>query len=301
MAGDLILLGRSGQVAAAVTAAAAAQGRTVRQLARPELDLSRTGVIAAILDPVLLAATPGSVLVNAAAYTDVNRAESEPDLAQAINATAPGIIAARCAQAGIALIHLSTDYVFDGLKPAPYRESDACNPLSVYGRTKLAGDEAIMVSGARHVILRTSAVYSATGQNFLRTMLRLCGGPRPVRVVDDQITCPTAAADIATAILSIASALAGGNAARGVFHFCGDTPRSWADFAEDISEAARRGNPPRPTVTRISTADYPTPAQRPPYSVLDCGAILRKFGIPQPEYSTALSRTLAEATAGDEG
>lgn len=294
MTGDLILLGRAGQVATAVAVAAAAQGRTVRQLARPELDLARADKIAALLDPVLMDAPPGSVLVNAAAYTDVNRAESEPDLAAAINAVAPGILAARCKQAGIALIHLSTDYVYDGLKREPYRESDACNPVSVYGRSKLAGDEAVMGSGARHVIVRTSAVYSALGQNFLRTMLRLGTSQDRIRVVDDQIACPTAATDIAAAILAIADRLAGGPTPDGVFHYCGDTPKSWADFAVDIFAAFESDPAQRPIVAPIGTVDYPTPARRPPYSVLDCGAIQQSFGIIRPDYALALARTMAQ-------
>ena len=292
MAGDIILLGRSGQIASAVAVAAAAEGWTVKHLARPGFDLAKPDDIACLLDPVLMAAPHGSVLVNAAAYTDVNRAESEPDLARAINALTPGILAARCEQAGIPLIHLSTDYVFDGLKTGPYRESHACNPVSVYGRTKLAGDEAIRLSGARHVILRTSAVFSAAGQNFLRTMLRLAASQDLIRVVDDQVTCPTAAADIAAAILVVAGRLGGGTGACGVFHYCGDTPRSWAGFASDVFEAAQPDPARRPTVVRIGTADYPTPALRPPNSVLDCGAIQQAFGISQPNYSRALARTI---------
>ncbi|MGK0265842.1 MAG: dTDP-4-dehydrorhamnose reductase [Maricaulis sp.] len=298
MAGDIILIGRSGQVAAAVAALAAGQGRNLRQFARPELDLAGPDTIDTALVPVLMSAAAGSVLVNAAAYTDVNRAESEPDLAHAINAAAPGILADRCRQAGIALIHLSTDYVFDGLKSAPYRESDPCNPVSVYGHSKLAGDEAIMASGARHVILRTSAVYSPSGQNFLRTMLRLGASQDRVRVVSDQITCPTAAADIAAAILSIADQLTDGADTRGVFHYCGDTPRSWADFAADIFAAAWPGAGRKPAVERIGTVDYPTPAQRPPYSVLDCDAISQAFGIARPNHERALALTLARLPAG---
>ena len=298
MAGDILLLGRSGQVATAVSTAATAQGRTIRHLARPELDLAHPAEIAARLEPVLMAARPGSVLVNAAAWTDVNGAETEPDLAHTINAVAPGILAARCQQVGVAMIHLSTDYVYDGLKPGAYRESDACNPVSVYGRAKLAGDEAVMQSGARHIILRTSAVFSATGQNFLRTMLRLGASQGAVRVVDDQITCPTAATDIAATILTIADRLAGGATTSGVFHYCGDRPRSWADFASDIFEHARPDFANRPSVVRIGTADYPQPAQRPPNSVLDCSAIQRAFGVRQPDYAAALARTLTDILNG---
>lgn len=297
MTGDLILLGHSGQVATAVAAAAAAQGRTIRQLARSELDLARPSEIAARLAPILKAASPGSVLVNAAAYTDVNRAESEPDLAETINTLAPGMLAASCQRAGVAIIHLSTDYVYDGLRQAPYRESDVCNPASVYGRTKLGGDEAVMLSGANHVIVRTSAVYSASGQNFVRTMLRLGASQDPIRVVDDQITCPTAAADIAQTILAIANRLAGNSAPNGVFHYCGDTPRSWADFATEIFATFEPDPDKRPAVVRIATADYPTPAKRPPNSVLDCGAIRQSFGITQPHHATALERAIASLTS----
>jgi len=297
MVGDIIILGRFGQVAAATASVARATGHTVRHLARPELDLAQPGEIARALDPVLQLAPPGSVLVNAAAYTDVNRAEAEPDLAHSINALTPGIVAERCGQANIPIIHLSTDYVYDGQKDQPYLEADTCRPLSVYGRSKLAGDEAVLRSAARPVILRTSAVFSGNGQNFLRTMLKLGSQQDQVRVVHDQRTCPTAAADIADAIIAIAGRLADDQADTGVFHFCGDTPRSWAEFANDIFETAARYGETRVSVDRIRSEDFPSPARRPDYSVLNCDAIARAYGISQPDYLTALSQSVAHALA----
>ncbi|WP_417494538.1 dTDP-4-dehydrorhamnose reductase [Maricaulis sp.] len=303
MMADIILLGRSGQVATAVAALAATTGRNIRQLARPAFDLSNPDSIAPALEPVLAAAAPGSVLVNATAYTDVNRAEAEPDLAHTLNALAPGILAENCRQAGMPLIHLSTDYVYDGTKGAPYVETDACNPLSVYGRTKLAGDEAVMRSGARHVILRTSAVYSATGKNFVRTMLELGRRQDHVRVVADQSTNPTAAANIATAILEIADRLAMGTPDGGVFHFCGDTSVSWADFATEIFGIAEGLGERAVQVGRIAAKEFASPAARPAFSVLDCGAIADRFGISQPDHGEALARAitliLAGGTTGD--
>tara|TARA_R110002072_G_scaffold218370_1_gene376158 strand:+ start:1517 stop:2443 length:927 start_codon:yes stop_codon:yes gene_type:complete len=297
MVGDIIILGRFGQVATATAAIARATGHTVRHLARPDIDLARPGEIARLLDPVLQAAPAGSVLVNTAAYTDVNRAESEPDLAHSINALAPGIVAGRCGQANIPIIHLSTDYVYDGQKDTPYLEADTCRPLSVYGRTKLAGDEAVLRGASRSVILRTSAVFSGNGQNFLRTMLRLGSQQGRVRVVHDQRTCPTAAADIAAAIIDIADRMADGQVETGVFHFCGDTPKSWAEFANDIFEIATRYGETPASIDRIRSEDFPSPARRPGYSVLNCDAIARAFGISQPEYLTALSQSVAHALA----
>jgi len=297
MTPEIILLGRSGQVATAVTALASVTGRTVRHLARPELDLARPDGIAPALEPVLAAAAPGSVMVNATAYTDVNRAEAEPELAHTINALAPGILAGHCRQAGLPLIHLSTDYVYDGTKGTAYVESDACNPLSVYGRTKLAGDEAVQGSGARHVILRTAAVYSATGKNFVRTMLELGRRQDQVQVVSDQSTNPTAAADIAAAILAIADDLATDTSDGGVFHFCGDAAVSWADFATEIFDIAAGLGERAVAVRRIATKDYPSPAARPAFSVLDCTAITNRFGIGQPDHARALTHTINQILA----
>ncbi|WP_417478094.1 dTDP-4-dehydrorhamnose reductase [Maricaulis sp.] len=297
MAGHFIIIGRLGQVAAATSAIAGSTGHTVRHLARPDIDLAQPGTIARALDPVLQAAPPGSVLINAAAYTDVNGAESEPELAQTINAVTPGIIAERCGQANIPLIHLSTDYVYDGQKNTPYLETDPVRPLCVYGRSKLAGDEAVQRSGARHVIVRTSAVFSGSGQNFLRTMLKLGSRQDQVRVVHDQRTCPTAAADIAAAIIAIADQLTGDQSQTGIFNFCGDTPRSWAEFAADIFHTAARLGATPVRVERIGSEDFPGPASRPAYSVLACGAIFRAFGISQPDYLEALDLNVAHALA----
>ena len=297
MAGHFIIIGRLGQVAAATSAIAGSTGHTVRHLARPDIDLAQPGTIARALDPVLQAAPPGSVLINAAAYTDVNGAESEPALAQAVNAVTPGIIAERCGQANIPLIHLSTDYVYDGQKSTPYLETDPVRPLCVYGRSKLAGDEAVQRSGARHVIVRTSAVFSGSGQNFLRTMLKLGSHRDQVRVVHDQRTCPTAAADIAAAIIAIAGQLTDDPAQTGIFNFCGDTPRSWAEFATDIFHTAARIGATPVRVERIGSKDFPSPASRPAYSVLACDAIFRAFGISQPDCLEALDLNVAHALA----
>lgn len=297
MTAEIIILGRLGQVAAATSSAAAASGHAVRHLARPEIDLAEPGDIARVLDPILLAAPAGSVLVNAAAYTDVNRAESEPELAHRINARTPAMLAARCAQADIPLIHLSTDYVYDGKKEAPYLETDPGHPLSVYGRSKLEGDEAIRLSGARHVVLRTSAVFSGGGQNFLRTMLRLGTRQDRVRVVHDQRTCPTSAADIAAAIIAIAEQMADARDVSGLFHFCGDTSRSWAEFAADIFDAATAFGETAVKVEQIGSDEFPGPARRPVYSVMNCDAISRAFGISQPDYRRALNQGVAHALA----
>jgi dTDP-4-dehydrorhamnose reductase len=253
------------------------------------VDITRPEAVAAALD----AAHP-ELVINLAAYTAVDRAESEPDAAQAVNCTAAANVAADCARRGTPLIHLSTDYVFDGDKTGAYVEDDPVNPLGVYGRTKEAGERAVREALPRHVILRTSWVYGAFGQNFVKTMLRL-GGERPaLRVVADQRGSPTAAADIAAALVAVAARLGEPDPPWGTYHFAGGGVTTWHGFAVAIFELAapRLGRAPR--VEPIATADYPTAARRPANSVLDCAKIARAFGVAAPPWRQSLARVVAE-------
>ena len=289
----LLLLGGNGQV-----------GRELRRSLRPLGDVvvaTRDGadadIAADFAAPASLAMlvrdiTP-DVVVNAAAYTAVDAAEADAEAAFLVNADAPAAIATACAGIGARLVHYSTDYVFDGGARRPYREDDATAPLGVYGASKLAGEEAIRASGARHAILRTAWVYAAHGKNFLRTMLRLAGERDELRVVADQVGAPTPAAWIADATADV---LHGDADASGTWHLVADGQTSWHGFAEAImAEAQAPGLLARvPRVLPITTADYPTPAKRPAYSVLDTTKLRRDFGIAPPDWRDGLRATLRE-------
>jgi dTDP-4-dehydrorhamnose reductase len=230
------------------------------------------------------------LVINAAAFTAVDRAEAEPEVAGKVNRDAPVAMAEACEELGAALIHLSTDYVFDGSKPGAYVEDDSKAPLSVYGRTKAEGETGISQALEKHVILRTSWVFSAHGSNFVRTMLRLSTEHPELRIVFDQHGAPTGARDIADTILSVAGAIGQGRKNWGVFHFASAEPTTWYDFAGVIFEGARR---PAKLVP-ITAAEYITAARRPLNSVLDCGRIARDYDIRQPSWRRALAEVLAE-------
>ena len=296
----LLLLGGNGQV-----------GRELRRSLAPLGELvvaTRDGIGAdAVADfdqahalAGLVRAAAPDVVVNAAAYTAVDRAESEPEAAFRINAEAPAALAQACASVDALLLHYSTDYVFNGRGTRPYCEDDATAPLGVYGASKLAGEAAIRASGARHAILRTAWVYAAHSANFLRTMLRLAGERDELRVVADQVGAPTPAAWIADATAAI---LCHGIGQSGTWHLTQAGETSWHGFASEIVEQAHAlGLLPRmPKVIPISTADYPTPAQRPAYSVLDTARLRHDFGITPPDWREGLRQTLAELAAARRG
>ncbi len=230
-------------------------------------------------------------VVNAAAYTQVDRAETEREAAFRANAEAPAALAAACAQRSALLVHYSTDYVFDGRGTRPYREDDSTTPLGAYGASKLAGEQAVRASGARHLVLRTAWVYAAHGRNFLRTMLRLAAGRDELRVVADQRGTPTPAALIADVTAQL---LAQAPVRSGLWHLTATGETSWHGFAEAIMAGAHaRGLIARqPRVLPITTTDYPTPAARPAYSVLDCRALQHDFGIALPDWREGLEKTL---------
>ena len=289
----LLLLGGNGQVGRELRRSLPALGEVV--VATRDGDAA--DVVADFDAPeslaALIAGIAPDVVVNAAAYTAVDKAETDAEAAFRINAEAPAAIAQACAASGALLAHYSTDYVFDGTASRPYREDDATAPLGVYGASKLAGEEAIRASGARHAILRTAWVYAPHGRNFLLTMLRLAGERDDLRVVADQFGAPTPAAWIADATAEI---IRRGVVASGTWHLVADGETSWHGFAEAIVDGAHAlGSIARkPRVVAIPTSDYPTPAKRPAYSVLDTGRLQRDFGIAPPDWRAGLRRTLGE-------
>ncbi len=282
--GPILVIGGTGQVAQAL---AAANGRALRVVGRPECDFDRPAGMTAMLRE----AAP-SLVVNAAAYTAVDKAESDADAAWRANRDGPAALAGYCAEAGIPLIHISTDYVFDGAKGAPYVETDTTNPTGVYGASKLAGEQAVLASGARAIILRTAWVYAATGKNFVLTMLNAARKTDRLRVVADQRGCPTAAADLAAAILAIAGQ-DWSDAQTGVYHAAGSGETTWHGLAQSVFAAAARHGRTPPAVEPIATADWPTPARRPADSRLDCGKLELAFGVRLPAWQDSVAGTVA--------
>ncbi len=250
------------------------------------------------LEAAIEQSAPDAVII-AAAYTSVDGAESDEATAMTVNAVAPGVIARAAAARGVPVIHISTDYVFDGTKDAPYKESDPASPINAYGRSKLAGEEAVRAAGGSHLILRTSWVYSAWGSNFLLSMLKLAATRREVRIVSDQRGCPTAAHDLARAIAHTIPSLfaADGGARSGTYHLAGASETTWHGFAETIFVELDRRGLGRPQNLAISTADFPRPARRPMNSRLSGAAFARAFGMTLPGFETAVPRVLDEALA----
>lgn len=284
----ILVTGGSGQVARALGDLAG--GRDLAVVGRPDWDFDRVAGL-----PALLEAARPALVVNAAAYTAVDRAESDEAACWRANRDGPAVLAAYCAAAGIPLVHISTDYVFDGAKGAPYVETDPPSPTGVYGASKLAGEQAVLAACPRAIILRTSWVYAATGRNFVLTMLNLARNRDHLRVVADQQGCPTAAADLAAAILGIADILARDgwqDRFAGVFHAAGSGATTWHGLASDVFANAARFGAAAPTVEAITTEQYPTPARRPADSRLDCGKLERVFGLRLPAWQDGVARTI---------
>jgi dTDP-4-dehydrorhamnose reductase len=297
----IVVTGREGQVVRSLLERGAHAGKEVVALGRPELDLSgEPGAIVRAIE----AAHP-DVLVSAAAYTAVDKAESEPDLAFAVNERGAAAVAKAARLLGIPLVHLSTDYVFDGAKDVPYVEDDATGPTGVYGASKLAGERAVLAEHENSAILRTAWVYSPFGANFVKTMLRLGASRDEIGVVADQRGNPTSALDIADGVLAVAANLRRDDDAtlRGIFHMTADGEASWAEFAEAIfAQAASRGGPGA-SVKHLATADYPTPAQRPGNSRLDCGKLARTHNVRLPSWRPSteevVTRILNDQVSGE--
>lgn len=288
---NILLLGASGQVGWELQRSLAPLGE-LHTADRATADLEQHDQLRA-----LVAQLQPDVIVNAAAHTAVDKAESEPDRAYAINAEAPRLLAQLAAERGAWLVHYSTDYVFDGNGERPWLEDDATGPLSVYGRTKLAGEAAIRASGARHLIFRTSWVYASRGNNFARTMLRLSAERETLRVIDDQIGAPTGA-DLIADVTAHALRQAMAKDITGTFHLAAGGHTSWHDYAQFVIETARRLKPDLPlrvkTVEAIPTSAYPTPAQRPLNSRLDTNRLRSTFGLHLPHWHTGVLRMLHE-------
>jgi dTDP-4-dehydrorhamnose reductase len=285
--GAILVTGGRGQLATALAGLAPAE---VHVVGRPAFDFDRPETLAACLE----AARP-AVVVNAAAWTGVDAAESDPEGARRANEEGPALLAALCRERGIPLIHFSTDYVFDGEKGAPYVETDPTAPTGVYGATKLAGERAVLAF-PRAVVLRTSWLYSPWGKNFVRTMLNLAQTRDRLRVVADQRGCPTAATELARVTLEVARAAQAGwrDEFAGVFHTAGDGATTWHGFAEAIFEEATRYGLRKPTVDAITTAEYPTPARRPADSRLDCAKLELVFGLRQKPWRESLAAVIAQ-------
>ena len=289
MSSKILVLGRSGQVAREL-AKLGAPGFELEFAGRERLDLASGADPRPLLDKVRPAA-----VINAAAYTAVDKAESEPAAAFALNRDAPAALARACAAAQIAFVHFSTDYVFDGSKAAPYVETDAVNPTGVYGSSKAAGEAEVLAAGGAAIVLRTSWVYSAFGANFVKTMLRLAATREEIGVVADQIGRPTWAEDCALGALRAVRALLDGEVTGPeLFHLAGEGDASWADFAEAIFEQSAARGGPRARVKPITTADYPTPARRPANSRLDCGKIIGALDFRPRPWRQSLSACFEE-------
>jgi dTDP-4-dehydrorhamnose reductase len=285
----VFVFGAEGQIARSLREAATQhRGIVIGHSGRADVDILRADQVEKALDEF----APGMV-VNPAAYTAVDKAEAEP--AFAINRDGAAIVAAAAKRRGVPVIHLSTDYVFDGSKDGSYVESDPVDPQGVYGRSKLAGEHAVARANDRHVILRTSWIYAAFGSNFVRTVIRLSGGRKPLRIVDDQTGCPTYAPDVADAILAIARRIeAAGWSARfaGVTHLAGPDAVTWCQFARMIVDAAPKIGGERAVVEAISTADYPTAARRPRNSRLCCDRLAEIFDVRLPPLELSLANCL---------
>lgn len=286
----ILVFGGKGQLGSALVEAGAAAGVPVVGMDRAEADITNPRSVAAAIDRVA-----PSVLVNAAAFTGVDAAEGEAEAAWRINAEGPRVIAEAAAGRDLPLVHVSTDYVFDGSKVGPYCEDDPVAPIGEYGRSKAAGEDEIRCRTPRHLILRTAWLYSARGRNFLTTMLRLAASRPELRVVADQIGSPTAASDLAAAIVAVAPRLTEEGASHGTFHVAGQGAVSWHGFASRIVERQAEFTGKAPPVTPIGTADYLLPARRPVNSVLDSGLFARTYGITLPDWRDAVDRTINDA------
>jgi len=261
---------------------------------RDELDLADPEAVAR-----QVASRPWAAVINSGAYTAVDKAESDPVTAWQVNAMGPVALARATAEAGIPLLHLSTDYVFDGTKPGAYLEDDPVGPLGVYGASKEAGEQAVRTGNPRHIVLRTAWVVSPHGANFVKTMLRLAETRDELRVVDDQHGCPTSAGDIAAALIVIARRLIEDPAApAGVYHFVNAGEATWCGLAREIFARAEAHGVKAPRVEAIGTVDYPTPARRPANSRLDTGKLTRDFGVSPRPWPTAIGEVVDMLLAG---
>lgn len=260
----------------------------------PEIDITDNRV----LEKIFLNLAP-SIVINTAAYTAVDLAETEKEICYAANFSGPSNLARLCKRNNATLIHISTDYVFNGKSNTPYGENDPVSPLGVYGESKAEGEKAVLAESDKHIIVRTSWLYGRYGKNFVKTMLRMGKEKDTLRVVSDQYGCPTCAADLAEAVLTVTGSLMNGMVPnRGIYHYCGEGVTTWYDFAVAIFDiAVELGFGPAPAIVPIPTEEYPTPAKRPDYSALDCTRIKRDFGIITFPWQKSLRKTIRDILA----
>ena len=286
----ILIIGSGGQLGRDLMRSAQSRGLAVSGTGRPYCDITDR----ASVNHTLADAGPLTAVINAAAYTAVDECESKPDLANAINCDGPGLLAQACRERGLPLIQVSTDYVFQGLKTSPYLPSDPVAPVGVYGRSKAGGEAAVRRHLPEHVIVRTSWLFGLYGPNFVKTMLRLGREKDELRVVDDQVGCPTYAGDLSQALLDITVFVDRHRSGWGTYHFCNTGPLTWYAFARRIFMLARKYEPLAvKQVWPILTAQYPLPAPRPPYSVLDCSSLEETFGVTRRPWEDALREMLA--------
>ncbi|KXG87408.1 dTDP-4-dehydrorhamnose reductase [Agrobacterium bohemicum] len=286
-----LVTGLDGQVAQSLIQQAASDASVkIIAVGRPKLDLGRPETVTSAVMEV-----KPDLIISAAAYTAVDQAESESAFAHVVNGDGPSALAEAAAKLDIPIVHISTDYVFDGAKRTPYREFDAVSPLGVYGASKLFGEKAVAAATDNYAILRTAWVYSPFGKNFLKTMLRVGEGRDVVNVVDDQFGNPTSALDIAGAVFAVSRSLIASTdpGLRGIFHMTATGEASWADFAEEIFRASAEMGGPSAGVNRIPSSDYPTPAKRPTNSRLNCGKLLDIYGVSLPQWRSSTRKTVA--------
>lgn len=290
----ILVFGADGQVGRALVLAAAARGRPLVALPRSDADVTDAAAVRRAVEGI-----GPALVVNAAAHTRVDAAEAEADLAFAVNRDGAARVAEACARRGVPLVHLSTDYVFDGEAAEPYREEDPARPLNVYGAGKLAGEEAVRAAGGPHLILRTARVFGPHGRSFVRSILDLAATRPEISVVNDQIGCPTPAAAIAGALLDLAPRLTESERVpRGIYHYAGAPACSWWEFARAILAAAGR---PEVAVLPVPSSAYPTPARRPRNAALACGKAARLLGLAPPDWRAALPATVAALRGGPPG
>ena len=291
----VLILGAAGQLGHALCQALIASGRSVVAWTRADIDVSQ---LSALRERI--AQLKPRWIINAAAYTAVDQAETEPALAQVVNAQMPGMLADQAKTTGAALMHFSSDYVFNGRSTRPYLESDATDPLSVYGHSKRDGDAAVQASGARHLIFRSSWVVSSHGQNFLKTMLRLASERETLNVVSDQSGVPTAATWLADVALN-AMTMADSAGLNGLFHVTPSGHTTWHGYAQYVlSQAAAKGWALKASAAQvhpIATTQYPLPAKRPAYGLLDSGLLANALGMPLPDWKTGVDQVLDRLSA----
>ena len=286
LATPILVVGKSGQLARCLVEAASRRNVRLIVAGRPDVDIEQLESI----DRALTMFCPG-VIINAAAYTAVDKAETEPERCYAVNHAGARQLAEAASRRNVPLIQVSTDYVFDGQKATPYGEDDPTAPLGIYGRSKLEGEQAVLAKHPEALILRTSWVYSVYGSNFVTTMLRLAQSQPSLRVVDDQIGCPTSAHDLAAALLDISTDLLGGGRRHlaGIYHLSGTGQTTWYRLAAEIFASAKARGRPAPHLVAIKTADFPTRAQRPRNSVLNCTKADQAFGVKLPPWQTSVT------------